>query len=62
LDKAHSEIQVNLLNNNWKYKEMGESRKDIYNDLEKLLEPIKAVEVSGLSEKKREQKNTFFSL
>ncbi len=36
---------------------MGGSRKDIYNDLEKLLEPIKAVEVGGLSEKKRNKKN-----
>ena len=41
---------------------MGESRKDIYNDLEKLLEPIKAVEVGDLSEKKEATKNIFFIL
>lgn len=36
---------------------MGESKKDIYNDLEKLLEPIKAVEVGGLSEEKWNKRN-----
>ncbi len=35
---------------------MGECRKDIYNNLEKLLEPIKAVEVGDLSEKKGTKK------